>query len=90
MYAILPAILALAATALAAPPTELESRACTYETAQYLSVCQQGEKLFCTGDTNVCPSGKTDTFDAKATAANEAACEGLTMSASCKITVACC
>lgn len=89
MYAIIPTILALATTALAAP-SGLEPRACTYETAQYLSVCQQGENLFCTGDVNICPSGKTDTFDAKATSANEAACEGLTMSASCKITVACC
>lgn len=89
MYAIIPTILALATTALAAP-SGLEPRACTYETAQYASICQQGNNLFCTGDVNICPSGKTDTFDAKATSANEAACAGLTMSASCKITVACC
>lgn len=89
MYAIIPTILALATTAIAAP-SGLEPRACTYATAHYISVCQQGENLFCTGDVNVCPSGKTDTFDAKATSANEAACEGLTLSAGCKITVACC
>lgn len=63
---------------------------CTYETATYVSVCNQGNTLFCTGNTNVCPSGKTDTFDAKATSANEAACEGLSANAGCTQTVACC
>jgi hypothetical protein len=61
----------------------------TYETANYLSVCQQGNTLFCTGNTNVCPSGKTDTFDEKATKANEDACNGLKRNDSCTQTVAC-
>lgn len=90
MYPVILSVLAMAATAIAAPSAGLAPRQCTYATAQYLSICQQGVNLFCTGDTNICPSGKTDTFDAKATAANEAACSGLTVSSSCMITVACC
>ncbi|KAF9869775.1 hypothetical protein CkaCkLH20_12818 [Colletotrichum karsti] len=65
------------------------SAATTYETANYLSVCQQGNTLFCTGNVNVCQRGKTDTFDAKATKANEDACKGLERGASCTQTVGC-
>ncbi|KAF6794603.1 hypothetical protein CMUS01_15996 [Colletotrichum musicola] len=61
----------------------------TYETANYLSVCQQGNTLFCTGNVNVCQRGKTDTFDAKATKANENACKGLKRGDSCTQTVGC-
>ncbi|WYZ38395.1 hypothetical protein EsH8_III_000309 [Colletotrichum jinshuiense] len=61
----------------------------TYETANYLSVCQQGNNLFCTGNTGVCPRGKTDTFDDKATKANEDSCKGLKRGDSCVQTVAC-
>lgn len=65
------------------------AQSCTYETANYLSVCQQGNNLFCTGNTGVC-SGKTDTFDEQATIANEDACAGLSRGDSCIQTVACC
>ncbi|KAK1709984.1 hypothetical protein CaCOL14_011825 [Colletotrichum acutatum] len=61
----------------------------TYETANYLSVCQQGTNLFCTGNTGVCQKGKTDTFDAKATKANEDSCKGLKRGDGCTQTVAC-
>ncbi|PVH85732.1 hypothetical protein DL98DRAFT_650693 [Cadophora sp. DSE1049] len=50
---------------------------CTYETASYVSVCIQGVNLFCTGDTGICPRGKTESKDDVATKANEAACVGL-------------
>ncbi|KAF3805683.1 putative aldehyde dehydrogenase FUS7 [Colletotrichum gloeosporioides] len=79
------AVLALAAVASAASVP----RATTYETANYLSVCQQGTNLFCTGNTGVCQRGKTDTFDAKATKENEVACERLKRGDSCTQTVAC-
>ncbi|KAE9574282.1 hypothetical protein COL154_010142 [Colletotrichum chrysophilum] len=79
------AVLALAAVASAASVP----RATTYETANYLSVCQQGTNLFCTGNTGVCQRGKTDTFDAKATKDNEDACKGLKRGDSCTQTVAC-
>ncbi|KAL0936032.1 uncharacterized protein CTRU02_208247 [Colletotrichum truncatum] len=65
------------------------SAATTYETANYLSVCTQGNNLFCTGNTQVCPKGKTDTFDAKATKANEEACKGRKQNDSCTQTIAC-
>lgn len=65
------------------------SAATTYETANYLSVCQQGDNLFCTGNTNVCRAGTTDTFDDTATKANEDACKGLSRGDSCTQTVAC-
>ena len=38
----------------------------------------------------MCPSGKTDTFDAKATKANEDSCVGLRGGDGCTQTVACC
>lgn len=66
------------------------AQSCTYETANYLSVCQQGTNLFCTGNTGVCQQGKTDTFDETATTANEDACAGLSRGDSCVQTVACC
>ncbi|GJC81489.1 hypothetical protein ColLi_04327 [Colletotrichum liriopes] len=69
--------------------TTTASAQATYEVANYLSVCQQGNNLFCSGNTSVCPKGKTDTFDAKATAANEAACKGLKYGDSCDQTIAC-
>ncbi|KAG8167927.1 hypothetical protein KVR01_003616 [Diaporthe batatas] len=49
------------------------AQSCTYQAASYLSVCQQGNNLFCTGNTGVC-SNSTDTFDEQATIANEDAC----------------
>lgn len=63
---------------------------CTYETANYLSQCKIGNNLFCTGNTLVCGSGKTDTFDTKATQANEDVCAGKSENDSCTQTVACC
>ncbi|KAK2009014.1 hypothetical protein LZ32DRAFT_661620 [Colletotrichum eremochloae] len=39
--------------------------------------CRQGQNLFCGADSDVCPPDQKDTFDAKATKANEDACKGL-------------
>ncbi|KAL1872398.1 hypothetical protein Daus18300_004368 [Diaporthe australafricana] len=66
------------------------AQSCTYETANYLSVCQQGNNLFCSGNTNICTAGTTDTFDDTATKANEHSCAGLSRGDSCVQTVACC
>ncbi|KAI3397816.1 hypothetical protein diail_10349 [Diaporthe ilicicola] len=66
------------------------AESCKYETASYLSVCQQGNNLFCSGNTNVCTAGTTDTFDDTATKANEDACAGLNRGDNCVQTVACC
>lgn len=83
--------MAFATAIFAAPSERLNTRAtCTYETANYLSVCKQGNNVFCGGNTNVCPSGKTDTFDTKATEANEASCSDIAVGESCVQTVACC
>lgn len=79
--------LALLASIMAATVSAQE---CSYEYANYLSVCNQGDNLFCSGNINACPSGKTDTFDETATKANEDACVGLSAGDSCKQTIACC
>lgn len=71
-------------------PFRAEKRACTYMTADYLSSCTQGETLFCTGNTNACPSGKTDTQDASSTKKNEQACSGKAKLDNCMQTIACC
>lgn len=63
---------------------------CSYEYANYLSVCNQGDNLFCSGNINACPKGKTDTFDETATKENEKACVGLSAGDSCQQTIACC
>lgn len=65
-------------------------QSCTYETANYASVCQKGTNAFCTGNVNVCQKGKTDTFDAKATKANEDSCASLQQGENCVQTIACC
>lgn len=67
-----------------------EKRACTYETATYLSRCIKGTNLFCQGNTDVCGNGKKDTQDATSTKANEKVCAGLKETESCKQTIACC
>lgn len=79
--------LALLASIMAAAVSAQE---CSYQTANYLSVCNRGNNLFCSGNTNVCPSGKTDTFDETATKANEEACLDRSAGDSCTQTVACC
>lgn len=86
-------IFALAATTLAAPALDLAPRTCNgYSTGSYLSVCRIGDAgLFCGGNVGICPSASgVDTFDATATAANEAACVGLKAGVNCVQTVACC
>lgn len=91
--------LALTSVAVLAAPSPLDlaevpgletRQSCTYETASYLSQCQKGDTLFCTGNTNVCQSGKTDTFDSSATKANEESCAGSEQGANCVQTIACC
>lgn len=87
------ALLSFAALALAAPASnaDLTPRACSYATGSYLSVCAQGNDLFCTGNTGVCSAKDgVDTFDDKATAANVVACNGLKAGEGCVQTVACC
>lgn len=71
-------------------PGLVTRQSCTYTTADYNSMCKAGEYLFCSGNTNLCPSGKTDTFDDTATAANEEACAGGEYNQPCTQTVACC
>ncbi|TDZ26025.1 hypothetical protein C8034_v009012 [Colletotrichum sidae] len=65
------------------------SAAITYSKASYVSVCTQGENLFCTGDVNICPKGSREFVDAKATKANEEACKGLKRNDGCVVTHAC-
>lgn len=89
MRSVLFSIITLAAAVLAAPSANAP-RACTYEKGSYVSVCQQGQNLFCTGDKNICPSGKKESIDTQATSANEAACVGKKRGDGCTITVACC
>lgn len=97
-FSVLISLVFTSAAVLAAPsPLDFEvpglstrQSSCTYETAQYASVCQKGETVFCTGNVNVCPSGKTDTFDEKATKANEEACASLQQNQNCVQTIACC
>ncbi|KAG8162050.1 hypothetical protein KVR01_007815 [Diaporthe batatas] len=79
--------LALLASIMAAAASAQE---CSHEVANYVSVCTQGDNLFCSGNTNVCASGKTDSFDEAATKANEEACVGLSAGEGCTQTVACC
>lgn len=79
--------LALLASIMAAAVSAQE---CSYEYANYLSVCNRGDNLFCSGNINACPRGKTDTFDETATKANEEACVGLSAGDSCTQTIACC
>lgn len=63
---------------------------CTYVQASYMSSCARGENVFCTGNTNVCPSGVTDSFDAYATKQNEGSCENVSPGTGCMQTIACC
>lgn len=79
--------IALLASLMAA---SVSAHACSYEYANYLSVCKRGDNLFCSGNINACPRGKTDTFDENATKANEDACVGLNAGDGCKQTIACC
>lgn len=90
-YSTIFTLFALAATTLAAPASniDLAPRACSYATGNYLSVCQQGDTLFCTGNVNICPAGSSEGFDATATAANEEACKGLSLGEGCVQTKAC-
>lgn len=67
-----------------------EKRACTYETAVYLSTCHQGENVFCSGNDNVCGQGQVDTQDATTTKANEESCVGVNVGDSCTQSIACC
>lgn len=87
LAALMPSVLAAPSFQALAPRA---SSACFYETATYTSVCEQGDTLFCTGNINICPSGKTDTLDAKANSANVASCKGLGAIELCTQTVACC
>lgn len=63
---------------------------CTYVQASYLSMCARGENVFCSGNTNVCPQGISDSFDAYATKQNEGSCENLSPGTGCMQTIACC
>lgn len=80
----------VAGASIASAGVALRAEKCTYKTANYLSQCKIGDTLFCTGNTLICPSGKTDTFDTKATQANEDVCAGKSENDSCTQTVACC
>ncbi|OHF03110.1 hypothetical protein CORC01_01494 [Colletotrichum orchidophilum] len=81
-----------------------KSKTTTYVTDGYSSVCMNGTtdakgkkgakgtktaNLFCSGNHNVCPKGKKDTFDDTATKKNEAACKGEVFLQQCTQTIAC-
>ncbi|PBP17338.1 hypothetical protein BUE80_DR011904 [Diplocarpon rosae] len=65
--------------------------ACDYQTNYWVSTCVPGDngKLFCTGNTNICSTGLTASFDTQATKANEDACGTLNANDGCTQTACC-